>query len=237
MWVIKKVLKPTNCFSDGGRKNGVKICFPVEKRVQIFPQKFWKEVLKGKGEVLKLPFLTSYFRGWETLQSSSAALVLYEDAGTISSFAYGSVENFSRLYFFVFNPLHDHLQFSLLIQGVLPPPEVVIILKGLRASWQLPDRLSPYTYVHQFFPSLSVFDDIHQQQLSSFTLFHSWGNSLIPITLDMLSLLPVLSSLFEQSTDTPMWCPDSLLSIPSSPAYCIHATLQPWSLEQPLLFA
>ena len=86
----------------------------------------------------------------------------------------------------------------------------MIILKGLRASWQLPARLSPYIHVHHFFPSLAVFDNIHQQQLSSFTLFHSYGVSLIPITLDMLSLLPVLSSLFEQSTDTPMWCPDSL---------------------------
>ena len=175
--------------------------------------------------ILKLPFLTSYFRGWETLQTASAALVLYEDAGSISSFAFGSVENFSRLFLLIFNPLQEHLQFCLLIQHVQPPPEVVAILKGLRASWQLPSRLSSYTYVHNFFSALVVFDNIHQQQLSSFTFFHSYGDSLIPITLDLLSLLPILSSLFEQSTDTPMWCPDTLPHFAASIPLIQHCQL------------
>ena len=137
----------------------------------------------------------------------------------------GSVESFSRLFLLIFNPLQEHLQFCLLIQHVQPPPEVVTILKGLRASWQLPSRLSSYTYVHHFFSALVVFDNIHQQQLSSFTFFHSYGDSLIPITLDLLSLLPILSSLFEQSTDTPMWCPDTLPHFTASIPLIQHCQL------------
>ena len=91
-----------------------------------------------------------------------------------------------------------------------PLPEVTTILKGLRASWQLPDYLSPYVYVLNFLATLAIFSSIHQQQLFSFTLYLPWGDSLIPSTLDLGSLLPILSSLFEQSEAAPMWCPTTI---------------------------
>ncbi len=69
----------------------------IDQRVPPFKPPVLPFVLNSK-LILKLPFLSSDFCGWETFQNSCAALVLHENAGDITSFAFGSVEDFSRLY-------------------------------------------------------------------------------------------------------------------------------------------
>ena len=71
--------------------------------------------------LLKLPFLIAYFKGWESFQSSNAAIVLREESGVVTHYAFGSLDNFYRLYLFIFDSLQESFQFSLLIQGIEPP--------------------------------------------------------------------------------------------------------------------
>ena len=65
--------------------------------------------------LLKLCFLIAYFKGWESFQSSNAAIVLREESGVVTHYAFGSLDNFYRLYLFIFDSLQESFQFSLLI--------------------------------------------------------------------------------------------------------------------------
>ena len=85
--------------------------------------------------LLRTPFLLAYFKGWETFQTSSAAIVLREESGVVTHFAFGALQNFYRLYLFVFDGLQEHFRFSLLLQGITPPPTLFPILHGLHAEW------------------------------------------------------------------------------------------------------
>ena len=45
-----------------------------------------------------MPFLLAYFKGWETFQTSNAAIVLREESGVVTHFAFGALQNYYRLY-------------------------------------------------------------------------------------------------------------------------------------------
>ena len=166
--------------------------------------------------LLKPAFLTAYFKGWETFQSSNAAIVLREENGVVTHYAFGSLDNFYRLYLFVFDSLQESFQFSLLIQGVTPPAELFTILHGMHASWSLPDDILSYRQLLKQFPSLIIFTNVTVSQLSSLSLYLPWDSSFYPISLTTPSLLPLFYSLFESTDDTPMWGAGSLPALSGS---------------------
>ena len=176
--------------------------------------------------LLKLPFLIAYFKGWESFQSSNAAIVLREESGVVTHYAFGSLDNFYRLYLFIFDSLQESFQFSLLIQGIEPPVELLTILHGMHASWSLPEDILSYKYLLAQFPTLIVFTNDNVTQLSSLSLYPPWESSFYPISLTIPSLLPLLYSLFEPSEDAPMWGSCSLPTFSGSYPFQVH--LQLW---------
>ena len=76
------------------------------------------------------------------------------------------------------------------------------------------------------FPRLIVFSNVDSLQQNSFALFLPWGLSLFPITWDPTSLLPTFYSLFETSSDAPMWGPASLPALTGTYPFQVH--LQMW---------
>jgi len=174
--------------------------------------------------LLRTPFLLAYFKGWETFQSSSAAIVLREESGVVTYFAFGALQNFYRLYLFVFDGLQEHFRFSLLLQGTTPPPTLLPILRGLHAEWSLTDNVATFKPLLPQFHRLIVFSNVVSLQPNSFSLFLPWGLSFFPVTWDPASLLPIFYSLFETSTD--MWGPASLPDFSGGYPFQVH--LQIW---------
>ena len=176
--------------------------------------------------LLRTPFLLAYFKGWETFQTSSAAIVLREESGVVTHFAFGALQNFYRLYLFVFDGLQEHFRFSLLLQGTTPPPTLLLIIRGLHAEWSLIDNVATFKPLLPQFPRLIVFSNVVSLQPNSFSLFLPWGLSFFPITWDPASLLPIFYSLFETSTDVPMWGPASIPDLSGTYPFQVH--LQIW---------
>ena len=176
--------------------------------------------------LLRAPFLLAYFKGWEIFQPSTAAIVLREESGVVTHFAFGALQNYYRLYLFVFDGLQEHFRFSLLLQGTTPPPTLLPLLRGLHAEWNLTDHVAMFKPLLSQFPRLIVFSNVDSLQQNSFALFLPWGLSLFPITWDPTSLLPTFYSLFETSSDAPMWGPASLPALTGTYPFQVH--LQMW---------
>ena len=176
--------------------------------------------------LLRTPFLLAYFKGWEIFQPSSAAIVLREESGVVTHFAFGALQNYYRLYLFVFDGLQEYFRFSLLLQGTTPPPTLLPLLRGLHAEWNLPDHVAMFKPLLSQFPRLIVFSNVDSLQQNSFALFLPWGQSLFPFTWDPTSLLPTFYSLFETSSDAPMWGPASLPALTGTYPFQVH--LQMW---------
>ena len=176
--------------------------------------------------LLRTPFLLAYFKGWETFQTSNAAIVLREESGVVTHFAFGARQNFYRLYLFVFDGLQEHFRFSLLLQGTAPPPTLIPIIRGLHAEWNITDNVATFKSLLPQFPRLIVFSNVISLQPDSFSLFLPWGLSFFPISWDPASLLPIFYSLFETSTDVPMWGPASIPPLSGSYPFQVH--LQIW---------
>ena len=125
--------------------------------------------------LLRTPFLLAYFKGWEIFQPSSAAIVLREESGVVTHFAFGALQNYYRLYLFVFDGLQEYFRFSLLLQGTTPPPTLLPLLRGLHAEWNLPDHVAMFKPLLSQFPRLIVFSNVDSLQQNSFALFLPWG--------------------------------------------------------------
>lgn len=139
--------------------------------------------------------------------------MLREESGVVTHFAFGALQNFYRLYLFVFDGLHEHFRFSLLLQGITPPPALLPILRGLHAEWALTDDVVTFKPLLSQFPHLIVFSNVSSLQTNSFSLFLPWGLSFFPVTWALHS--PRLPSALQPSPH-PICYPQLLRTVPTS---------------------
>ena len=163
-------------------------------------------ILLSTFHLRKFCFLKSYFQGWELTQSSTAALVLYEEANNVEFFSFGAISSYKQLYLFSFSSSSDTFKFSLLLQNIAPPHLIQPLLTKLHAVWNFPPHLSPYVPLLNSFRSLALFDNI-STSLSTTTVYTPFGKSFIPTPILPDPLLEWVATFFEGTQDTPMWCP------------------------------
>ena len=180
-------------------------------------------ILLSAFHLKKFCFLKSYFQGWELTQSSTAILVLYEEANNVEFFSFGAISSYQQLYLLSFSSSSDTFKFSLLLQKIVPPPSIQPLLTKLHAVWNFPSHLTPYVPLLSTFRSLALFDNI-SSSLSTTTVYTPFGNSFIPTPILPNPLLEWVATFFEGTQDTPMWCPGVSLASSFQPPLAMTLT-------------